>query len=241
LLFGRCVLPAAIALELAPPVAGSLAFAIETFAETTTERLAATVIHEVTALREPRGVCPERALRLMPVLVDTLVGFAVGGAAADLVDRIRTAGPAIDRAWVRRRVGAIARRHQPDGTAHRPNAVLADRARRPLVDELGCQLLPAVMVGKDVLRRIAAEAAAASVPAHAIRVLSAKALCDAAALRLADQIEYGWATYIAALAGGDAPAIAHPHSREMWGGWLQSVRRVRAWVGGELGALVRAA
>ena len=98
-------------------------------------------------------------------------------------------------------------------------------------------LLPAVMVGKDVLRRIAAEAAAASVPSHAIRVLSASAVGDAAALRLADQIEYGWGTYVAALGGGDAPVIAHPHSREMWGGWLQSVRRVRAWVGAELGAI----
>ena len=223
------MLPAAVALELAPPVAGSLAHAIETFAETTTERLSATVVYEVTALAEPVGVCPERALRLMPVLVDTLVGFAVGGAAADLVDRIRTAGPAIDRAWVRRRVGAIARRHPPDGTAHRPRGVLADRARRPLVDELGCQLLPAVMVGKNVLRRIAAEAAAASVPAHAIRVLTASAVGDAAALRLADQIEYGWGSYVAALNAGEAPAIPHRHSREMWGGWLQSVRRVRAW------------
>ena len=215
----RLVLSAAIALELAPPIAGTIAHAVEAFAEQTTRRLAATVVYELDGLREPRVPCPERALRVMPLLVDTLVGYALGGAAADLIDRMRTAGPAVDRAWVRRRVSAVARRAPPDGRPHRPTAVLADRARRPLVDELGSQLLPAIMVGQGVLRLIAAEAAAAAVPAHAIRVLATTAASDLAAVRLADQIEHGWAAYAAALTGGDAPAIAHPNSRELWHAW----------------------
>jgi len=221
------VLPAAVALELAPPVSGSIAHAIEAFAEATTRRLAATVVYELDGLREPRARCPERALRVIPHLVDTLVGYAIGGAAADLIDRMRTAGPAVDRAWVRRRVSAIARRNPPDGLPHRPIAVLADRARRPLVDELGSQLLPAIMIGQGVLRRIAAEAAAAAVPAHAIRVLATTATSDLAAVRLADQIEYGWATCCAALTGAAAPDIPHPHSREMWRAWTDRVVSLR--------------
>jgi hypothetical protein len=224
LLFTRFVLPAAVAHELEPTIHGSVAQAVEDFARSTVERLAATVTYELAGLAEPRPACRERAMRLLPLLVDTLVGFAIGGAAGDLVDRIRTAQPAADRAWIRRRVSGVARRNAPDASSHRLAGIIADRDRRPLVDELGSLLLPAVMRGQGALRMIAAEAAAASVPSHAVRVLATPALCDTAALRLADQIEYGWGTYAAAISRAPAPAIPHPPSRELWSEWLRRVR-----------------
>jgi hypothetical protein len=208
--------------------APSLAGALDQFAEVTTDRLADTVLTGLAHLREPATPTRfDRALHIAGLLAETLAGFACGGSAAELIERMRSAGATTDRDGVRRELAALAADLRWDDEERRPQVVLADAQAKPLVDELGIRLLPLILRGRRALHRLACELVADLDPAIAIAALAAATASDASAMRLGDQMIYGWQTYGAAIWGGAPPAIAHERSRELWRAWLRRLRRER--------------
>lgn len=229
-----------------PVTSAQLTAAVDHYADTVTQRFAEAVIAGLAALkepprpprrdREPRSAARDRiddtgrALYVAGLLAETLGGFAVGGAASELIEAVRAANTDAngERASQRRRISEVAiDTDSQAGERTRPKAVLADAEARPLVDELGVKLLPAVLCARSTIHRVARAIVSAVEPARAVEVLASPAVIEAAALRFADQIEYGWQTYLAALSGAKCPAIVHERSRELWKTWLRRVRHER--------------
>lgn len=211
--------------------AAQLTAAIDEYADAVTQRFAGSIIAGLAALKEPpRPPRVDRALYVVGLLAETLGGFAIGGAASELIEAVRAVNTDAsgERAQQRRRISEVAIDADADaGERTRPRAVLADAEARPLVDELGVRLLPAVLCGRPTTHRVARAIVGSVAPARAVTVLASSAVIDAAVLRFADQIEYGWQTYLAALSGAKCPAIVHERSRDLWKTWLRRVRHER--------------
>jgi hypothetical protein len=197
------------------------------FAEATARRLAATVLVTIEPLAEPIGVDPGRALVTVDRMVATLVGYAIGHALAPVIAAARRSarlgGRTLDSMKVVSRAIASAGTDVESPIAtHDP--VIGDAQRRPLVDELGARLHARMLATAGGLASAAhalVMAVRESERASVIAALQRTTGDDLCALRFADQIVTGWATLVAVLDGGNAPAD------RLWQPWARRVRGER--------------
>ena len=201
--------------------ASNLPAAIDSYVEKVVDRFAATVRMQLPQLQEPNARVPtDRALRFCGYVVETLAGFARGAALASIHAMARKFGVP----------SAELDRERLIDDQHAPPLALVGRAipdadRRPLVDVLGTHLHQRLAFDVYVIRAHARRLLrSVTDPARTIAALEIAACDTAPALRLADQIEHAWATLHAALFEAPAPAIEHARSRDLWHGWLRTVR-----------------
>jgi hypothetical protein len=196
-------------------------------------RLAEALLAAIAPLPEPpRPYSRERALSLSWRLVDALAGFALGAALAPVIGCVRRAA-GVDQVALRRALATATARYdvraRPSAALTPTGVVIADAAKRPLVDELGSQLHRRLLDGAADLRAVIA-ALLAPVPIAGLDALVAdlgRANDDLAAQRFADQLAHGWATYTAELAGVAMPAIEQDRTRALWTLWRRRVRGER--------------
>jgi hypothetical protein len=197
--------------------------AIEAYLSHTASRLVRVLDHALAGFEEPSPhVAPDRALRLVAPLVETLAGFALGRLAGALATGVRRwFGDDVARA-VHAELGALAPRGRPEPLRTR---YLADAAARPLVDELAQRLHPRVLRISGELRA-AASATRAIVEQRApgrqrtlATVFDLLRADELALERIAEELAAGWAQYRALLAGAPAPA-----GSPMWIAWARRAR-----------------
>ncbi len=176
------------------------------FIAATFERVLA---EQVPALREPVAARPERALKIVGLVVETIAGLAVGVVAGE-VERAT-------RLWFGANAAAeiLDRFTAPLGSRiDQPPRFLADADARPLVDELGARLRPRMRhTAADIARIVARMPAEYDAMCAQLRETS---LLDE---RLRDELATGWACACAAIEGPPLPAIQSARSRALWQKW----------------------
>lgn len=205
--------------QLARSSAPVVSSAIDHYVAAIADRFAATLRVQLATLREPAVyVDPARALQLCGYAVETLAGFARGAALAPIhaLAKKYAIAPAIGELATTTTIAFANIRMLPDASS------------RPLVDALGAQLHQRLAHDIAALKAHARRMLLA-VSDHAAIAAALEVAADdtASALRFGDQIGYGWSALVAALAGAAAPSIAHVRSRELWHGWLRTVRGER--------------
>ncbi|HWO21436.1 MAG TPA: hypothetical protein VNO30_21860 [Kofleriaceae bacterium] len=192
--------------------------AAERYAAATFEGYRRALVAQVPALAEPRGADPDRARRWLPLLVETLAGFALGKAVGAVAAAVRYGFGDDVRDGVGRVLGQITRDRAPRAavTALLPPAPFLRDPARPLLDALGSQLHARLCTdaaeARAHLARLHAEVARAA-PARLgalAALLDRLATDDGPALAFADQLAAGWQCYAAATTGTGATDATGP-------------------------------
>jgi hypothetical protein len=221
--------PAAAGAALGGPAAAAprathdaAAAAVERYVVATFEGYRRALLAQVPALAEPRVADPERALRRLPLLVETLAGFAMGKVIGAVAAAVRYGFGDEVRDGVGRVLGQIARGGAPRAAVTEslaPVPFLRDPAG-PLLDALGsrlhARLCTDVAEARAHLARIHAEVERA-VPARLGALadqLDRLATDDASAFAFAEQLAAGWRCYVAAVNGERAA-----DATGMWKAW----------------------
>jgi hypothetical protein len=196
--------------------AGSDAAHVDLIERTLARSLAAAI----APLGEPKARAPERALRLVEPLVETIAGIAIGTIVNGLAGAARRAygeGAARDVLVALKPLVAAA------GAAPAHGRYLRDAAARPLIDDFAARLHATFT--RIPLAAIVAAARAAAVrhaidraPAFSI-ALDAVGRDDRLAHRLGDEIARGWAAYRAVIAGEPASTMS-----PLWIAWCRALR-----------------
>jgi len=187
----------------------------------TSHGLARALAGSLAAFDEPRAADPTRALRLLGLLVEPLVGFALGSIAAQLATATRRwFGDEASRAVL----GALRGHLAPAAPAWDERIrYLADADTRPLVDELGARLharfCRAPIAGMVATTRATVARLAPQRIASLATALELATRDDLLGARLGDELAAGWAQYRAALAGQTAPTTS-----PLWSAWSRKVR-----------------
>ncbi len=199
---------------------------------------------EVATLREPSIDDVDRTCRRLGCMIETLTAFAIGHAVGRVVEAMRridgTLAELIGRAAIGR--AAIGRALSETGAPVASPSLLpplhfvADRARRPLVDQLAAQLHQRLCLAARharILVRAVATTVARHSPLHSPALLAALDLLagdPAAAFAFGDQLALGWRFFLALVTGEADPELADEprwqRGRALWSAWSRRMRGV---------------
>jgi hypothetical protein len=163
---------------------------------------------DVPQLREPTSDDGQRALQIVGLVVETIVGFAHGLVVGELE---RAAHVWLDAGAPSLR--DVAMRGPALASSDR---FLADAGTRPLVDELGACLRPRLRYAASDLARLVA-----TLPAHPAMFahLRERSLLDE---RLRGELAHGWVCACAAIERAPLPRIqGSARSRALWQAWAR--------------------
>ena len=212
---------------------------VDEYVAVTFQRFEQVLVAQLPNLAEPAVSDPSRAMRQVELLVETLVGFAIGSAFGTVASAVRRSfgtpvRDALDEVTRKvERSPLLSTIPAPGVNADASTAPrFFDRAlaeHKPLLDALGSQLQA----------RLCHAAAEARRHVHAIQQLIARVAPDQlgyfvdtmrllvaddlAALSFGDQLGFGWTHFVAAITHAPAPHV--PSSPR----WQRTSRLWRAW------------
>ena len=199
--------------------------AIDRYVAATFDRYRRTLVAQLPTFVEPRVADPDRALKRLRFLVETLAGFAIGSAIGAVASATRRGFGDEVRAGIGRVLGRVMLTGAPRDTISEltaPAPFLRDPTR-PLLESLGSQLharlcaaVPEVRAHIAQLHAEITRAAPAQLRAFSDE-LDRLAADDASDLAFADQLAAGWLFYTAAV--GDLSHAAAPDARGTWRSW----------------------
>lgn len=224
-----------------PPISEPVALAIARHVAATTDTLIHAFAITRTSLDEPRAADPERALRQLGYLVETLVGAAAGaviGQATRAVARdIRAAGPAI-APRLHRALRALGPGSHGDSdaalTAFAPPSARRSTAQ-PLLDELDTRVHHRLSLASRDHHSVLIQLAT-GMPAEDARLASQLAALDRdpmLAQHWTEHLVLAWSCYAVAVSGvrnaapAIPPALAATAACRTWLTWLARVRGER--------------
>ena len=205
---------AADKLEMSTDVTAAQAYI--DFTAATFDRVVTTT---VSPLREPIATDPAEALRIIGTVADTITGFAIGGAAAELVRSVRR-WFGVDGRVITAALYAKRRSRPRLHTAPRARFI-ADADRRPLVDELGRRLQQQLRLATIEVRELVA--ATVELVSGDVAMFDRLIADSLLAEQLAAVIVAGWCHASAAIAHKPLPELAGtPRTRALWRAWAEA-------------------
>jgi len=169
-------------------------------------------------LIEPRIENPQRALRVLDCLVETMTGFAIGTVAGDVFGGVRTWFGDDGLVALRRQLGSWP--HACRDATPIELTYLEDAAQRPLVNELANKLhVRFCRVSRDVRDLITAIEAERLPVADAMFGLLATE--ENLERRLLAELTFGWSMFMAAIARRPFPSRENrtARSQALWLSW----------------------